>query len=201
MDAAPISSALTCLPSSVKYYWVHFTGCDVDEVLEAAHIVPLERKSVSVLTEAVELYKKLFTEYQLRQPHFRYRASLILRNILACFADRADSGLSPAATLHASISYIHSHISDQISIGELASMEFMSEGHYRALFRRITGLSPHEYISKQRIDLACALLTSTSESIESVSEAIGIKDRLYFQRFFKKHTGISPWRYRLGSRV
>ena len=180
----------------VNYYWVHFTGCDVTEVLEAANIIPLEKKHVSVMPDAIELYKSLFSEYQLRLPHFTYRASLILRNIFSRFSVSSDNSASPYNNLYTSISYIHTHIAEELSIKELAAMEFISEGHYRALFKSIMGTSPHDYIAKQRINLACTLLSNTSQSIENVSAAVGIKDRLYFQRFFKKYMGISPWRYR-----
>ena len=187
--------------SAAKYFWVHFTGCDVTEVLEASGITPFKKRYVSVLPDVTELYKALFSEYLLRQPHFKYRASLILRNIFSKFADAVPTSESTQNTLFTSISYIHAHLGEELSIKELAAKEFISEGYYRSLFRRVTGYSPHEYIDIQRINLACSLLSSTSKSIEEVSLEVGIKDRMYFQRFFKKHTGITPWRYRANSRA
>lgn len=187
--------------TAAKYYWVHFTGCDVAEVLDASGILPLEKKHVSVLPDVIDLYKAIFSEFLLKQPHFRYRSALILRNIFSKFSTVTRTSESSPNTLFASISYIHAHISDALSIKELAAMEFISEGYYRALFRRITGYSPHEYIDIQRINLACILLSDTSKSIEEISNEVGIKDRMYFQRFFKKHTGITPWRYRENSRA
>ena len=179
-----------------KYFWVHFTGCDVDEVLQAANITPLEKKYVSVLPDVIELYKSLFSEYLFRQPHYKYRSALILRNIFSKFSSETFGDIARPNKLYTSISYIHSHIDTEISIKELAEMEFISEGYYRALFRRVTGYAPNEYIAIHRINLACSLLLNTTQSIESISQSIGMKDRMYFQRFFKKHVGITPWRYR-----
>lgn len=37
----------------------------------------------------------------------------------------------------------------------------------------------------------------TSKSVEKIAYLLGYRDEYYFSRFFKKHAGISPRRYRL----
>ena len=78
-------------------------------------------------------------------------------------------------------------------------MEFLSPSRYREVFKEATGLSPLEYVLRQRIHLACELIEQGDLSISQVAELCGFTDRLYFQRFFKKHTGVTPAQYRLNA--
>ena len=75
-------------------------------------------------------------------------------------------------------------------------MEFLSTSRYREVFREATGLSPLEYVLRQRIHLACELIEQGDLSLSPVSELCGFTDRLYFQRVFKKKMSVTPGEYR-----
>lgn len=183
---------------SVKYFWIHFTGAMAGQVLEMSSLEPLEQYYTKGLSESAELYEKLFSEFRSRTEKFGYRSALILQNILM----RLSAGIisdDRKATLDTSIKYIHTHIGEELSVQALAEMEYMSAGYYRALFKKVTGSSPSDYIAEQRINRACQLLAETTQSIDSIAASVGISDRLYFQRFFKKRMGVTPYRYRADS--
>ena len=74
-------------------------------------------------------------------------------------------------------------------------MEFLSPSRYREVFRKVTGYSPVEYITLLRLRQAAELLSEGNVSIEEVALAVGYTDRLYFQRVFKKHMGVTPGNY------
>lgn len=183
--------------SRIKYFWVHFTGSEVENVLKKSGIKPLSSLHASNIPFIFGLYEELFTEFRIRRESFDYRTEIILRNILLHLTAESTARFSTKGNaLDGSIEYIHTHLQEKISISALAKSEFMSESYYRKIFKRLIGLSPSEYIIKQRINLSLYLLSDGIRSIESVAESVGIADRLYFQRLFKKHTGYTPAKYR-----
>ena len=52
------------------------------------------------------------------------------------------------------------------------------------------------YITKKRMEKACALLNGTALSVKEVAEATGYADALYFERVFRKYAGVPPTEYR-----
>ena len=95
-----------------------------------------------------------------------------------------------------SIKYIHTHLSDELSVSQLAEMSFLTTGHFTRKFKQLTHLAPLEYINKQRIERAQLLLNTTSQSCVEIAEAFGYKSNAYFSKIFKKMIGMSPNEYR-----
>ncbi len=92
---------------------------------------------------------------------------------------------------------IHTHFTqNEISVKELASLCGISEAYFRRLFAAKYGLSPKEYITKLRMDLAKTLLSSDDLSISNTALKCGYAEPCHFSREFTKHIGISPNAYR-----
>ena len=74
--------------------------------------------------------------------------------------------------------------------------------YIRKLFKKETGVTPADYLLKERMALAGQLLSSgisnrfSSYSISQIAEACGFSEPLYFSRVFKKYFGTSPSNYR-----
>ena len=62
-------------------------------------------------------------------------------------------------------------------------------------FREQFGITPLEYINRERLKLAKQLLADKKNSISSVSLQCGFNDVNYFVRLFKKAEGITPGMY------
>lgn len=69
--------------------------------------------------------------------------------------------------------------------------------HLRRLFKAATGASPQEFLNNLRIEYACRLLHSGGDPlpIAEVAYACGFADPLYFSRYFRLKTGMSPRQY------
>jgi AraC family transcriptional regulator len=68
----------------------------------------------------------------------------------------------------------------------------LSPHHFSRVFKRVTGLSPHQYVLSQRIQLARQLLTETKLSIAEVAHDVGFYDQSHFTYHFKRLVGVTP---------
>lgn len=92
--------------------------------------------------------------------------------------------------------YIDNHISEPLSLEELAGIAKMSVSHFSQLFKKLNGFSAWDYVISKRIDMAQALLLSTDEAVLDIAFQCGFNNSTNFNRAFKKITGISPTEYR-----
>ena len=102
--------------------------------------------------------------------------------------------------MQAVIERMYDSLGERLSVEELASWCRFSVGYFSHLFRTVTGLSPHAYIARLRIERAKSLLDGTDLSVLEIALAVGYDDQNYFSRFFKEKTGLSPTAYRAALR-
>lgn len=82
-----------------------------------------------------------------------------------------------------------------VDIEELVRSSGFSVSRFYQAFRTLTGLSPHKYLTKLRLDASLRLLASQSSSVVECAHAVGYPDEYYFSRLFKKHMGLTPTEY------
>lgn len=83
---------------------------------------------------------------------------------------------------------------------ELAARAGMSCEHLRRLCLQHFGLSPMKQVTKMRMQRAMALLSSDSETIESIALRVGYQNPFAFSNAFKRHTHMPPSAYRAHTR-
>jgi len=83
-----------------------------------------------------------------------------------------------------------------VSVGGLAAMANLSVSHFCALFKRVTGFAPIDYLLHMRVRRACQLLDTTDHPVKRIAGEMGFSDPLYFSRVFRKVHGLSPKAYR-----
>ncbi len=181
----------------IRYYWMHFTGSDCERILQECGL-PLGQVSEIGKSQEVSFhFEDIFSEFRKRRPSFDFsvtlKAQYLLLHVGRALTKEGNAGASP---VERSLKYIHTNIKQAFSVKELAEMEFLSPSRYREVFRETTGLSPLEYILRQRIHHACELIEQGDLSLSQVAELCGFTDRLYFQRVFKKRMSVTPGEYR-----
>ena len=176
-----------------RYYWIHYYGTRSGEPMQECGLESGIKYTVNDSDELFEYYEKMFAEFRSRTSSFDYATALYLRCIILAISRSLGERVGE---LFASIRYIHSHIKDEISVADLAAMEYLGVSRYREKFKRTTGVSPLEYITELRIAKACDLLGRGGMSIAEVAESVGYSDRHYFQRTFKRITGTTPGAYK-----
>jgi AraC family transcriptional regulator len=81
-------------------------------------------------------------------------------------------------------------------LAEIAATCGLSSDHFARAFRRSTGLAPHAWLLKARVEHAMTLLRQPDPSLSEIALTCGFADHSHFSRVFTRHTGRSPgvWR-------
>lgn len=92
--------------------------------------------------------------------------------------------------------FIDANIDERISLVALAQVAGVSRMYFAAQFREATGLRPHDYVIRRRIDLAKDLLARSDRSIVDTALSVGFQTQAHFTTVFKQVEGSTPHRWR-----
>jgi AraC family transcriptional regulator len=106
----------------------------------------------------------------------------------------------PKWRLRRVIDYIDVHISEAISLADLATAAGLSRTYFTAQFRLATGCRPHDFILLQRIGHAKRLLIETSRELIDIALSVGFQAQAHFSTVFKRFVGETPGRWRRAQR-
>lgn len=96
--------------------------------------------------------------------------------------------------------YIDRHYPENLTLQMIADMCHGSPYHLHRTFKRITGITPSEYIQQRRIEKAVKALIETDQTIQEIAKSVGIPNTPYFITIFKKMKGKTPKEYRYKKR-
>ena len=95
------------------------------------------------------------------------------------------------------VDYISKHISERLSLGEVAAIAKVSTGHLSRRFKAEIGVGFADYVASARLDRAETMLRERPEmSITEIAFSSGFNDSNYFSDKFKKRFGVSPLKYK-----
>ncbi len=94
------------------------------------------------------------------------------------------------------ITLIDSDLTADLSLSTQANLLNVNASYLSALFKKETGSTLTEYVSKKRVEHASFLLASTNLQIQDIAQACGVYDVNYFTKMFKKVTGKTPKEFR-----
>ncbi|KQW22681.1 transcriptional regulator [Afipia sp. Root123D2] len=106
-------------------------------------------------------------------------------------------GLAPTVLARA-IERLRSDSDADVSLAALASDSGLSRFHFCRAFKASTGLSPHNWLRRYRLEQAMNMLRNTDNSIAMVAASLGYTSQTAFAAAFRKLTGETPtdWRKR-----
>lgn len=94
------------------------------------------------------------------------------------------------------ISYLQTHVGEELDMDRLADYANLSRAHFFALFRRCTSLTPALYANVLRMENAIEDLSRSDMPAAEISYRLGFSAQSHFTRFFRQHLGITPTDYR-----
>lgn len=83
-----------------------------------------------------------------------------------------------------------------ISLKSIADNLCISQAQIINIFKRTFNMTPYQYFSKKRIEIAASLLLNSDTPIKEIAALLNYSDQPYFSNAFKKIMGISPEKYR-----
>lgn len=96
-----------------------------------------------------------------------------------------------------SLDYLNSHITENIRLNSMADAAGYSLSRFKTKFKETVGITPAEYVTMQKIELAKRRLIESDESITELAYNLGYSSSNYFCSVFKKMMNCSPQNYRL----
>jgi AraC family transcriptional regulator len=91
---------------------------------------------------------------------------------------------------------VHAKLEDDLSLGELAQSVGLSTAHFARMFRKSTGETPHQFVLRERVERAKAMLRAPDARVLDVAVACGFKTQQHFAQVFRDVCRISPTEYR-----
>lgn len=135
---------------------------------------------------ALYLQTPLFTDEQLES------LRILLPNIL--FESAIEMNTDPL--LQQITDYIQTHLDQELKLPTLCSRFHISKNALYDLFRAEYHCTVNEYITDKRIALAKTLLNNSKDPVYLIADKTGLGNYTYFNKLFKKITGMSPMQYR-----
>lgn len=127
-------------------------------------------------------------------------ASTLAFHLLCRYAVQSPVGNSNGEAsrrkLQRAVSYINDHLAEELSLELIANQVGISQYHFARLFKQFTGVAPHQYVIRCRIERAKQLLSHSDMSIKDIAASVGFTDASHLSRVFRQLTGMTPKSYR-----
>ena len=151
-------------------------------------------KQIAELSEA-------HTPLSLRlQSHY---LSDLLLSLLPRQTEHSLSRLNAAvpSTLDRPVAYLREHLTEKLSLDDLARASGMSVSSLEGKFKALTGASAYRYLITLRMERAMQLLRETAYSVTEIAARCGYDNLFYFCNAFKKQIGMTPTQFRERERI
>jgi AraC family transcriptional regulator of arabinose operon len=200
LPADVIQSYGTINDNTFGKYWCHFTA----KIGELNLFQALET-SLFITIDQPEQWKAKFVRL-IDYSHSdkltsRIHTNSILLELIADYIENCDKvkfnlKATPAfEKMNAVLQHIEAHLTDNLTVEELAQIAHFHPNYFIQLFKNFTGNSPIQYINRARLEKAKHLLTMTELNVSAIADTVGL-ELSYFSRMFRDHNGVSPTAYR-----
>lgn len=95
------------------------------------------------------------------------------------------------------LAHIEANIEETVTLADLAAAAGLSPMYFAGQFRIATGLRPHEFVLRRRIEHAQELLADPRAKLADVALAVGFQTQAHFTTVFGRFVGETPHRWRL----
>ncbi len=94
------------------------------------------------------------------------------------------------------LDFLDKHYMEEITLESAAKRVRLSPSYFSNYFKNQTGVGFSEYLNRLRIKNASRLLLETDEKVVHIAKEVGFHDAAYFNKMFKRETGLTPNTYR-----
>ena len=189
-------------PGRMSWLFVTFDFEHSDDLAAMRNVTcALDERSRELLTGAAESFLAARAGESAGGDVLGFRVGELLARLVRCAEAlpeaRPDRPSPPRHEfMRRVVAYLHEHIGKRVVIADVARHACLSPSRLRAVFRQEAGVSLGEFIARNRIDRACALLGTSELNISEVAAACGFDSIYSFSRAFRRQRGHPPSRYR-----
>ncbi|MBR1220647.1 helix-turn-helix transcriptional regulator [Bradyrhizobium sp. U87765 SZCCT0131] len=151
---------------------------------------------------ALTIGPAILNEVQVTTAFMEYIALAVHDHVIYTYGNfqrgaRATGGLAPWQARRA-CDFIEAKLADDPSISELSRECGISASYFARAFRATLGMTPHQWITRRRIERAKSLMAQSVESLAEIAVMCGFVDQSHLGRHFLRLEGVSPaqWRRR-----
>ena len=182
-----------------EFYWIHPVG-DLsdrlfsrltDAVISAGQFPVFSEPCHDIFTERIE---ELLFLHASRPANLPVRVSgvyLSLIHELLLKIEKTAASHRPALCATA-IQHMENHYEQPLNIARLSALLYLSPSHFIRVFRKETGYTPHEYLTRLRIVKAGHLLRYTDRPIGEIARMVGFNQTSNFIIQYRRLTGTTP---------
>ncbi|MEM7128458.1 MAG: AraC family transcriptional regulator [Chloroflexota bacterium] len=128
-------------------------------------------------------------------------SEIIFIQVIRAFADASHAQIPFLAALSdpqisQALSEIHANPASHLTVEGLGRSVGMSRSAFSNRFSELVSMTPHQYITFVRLQHAAHLLSTTDDSLMTITDAVGYQSEAAFSTAFKRHFGIRPGEYR-----
>lgn len=187
----------------LKHYWVHFnldiTTTSYLSVYRTKDCVPAQPTDEPVMRQLTELMQK--PEEQKGIADWLACEGLIRYLISRFLPEKDDSIYASSARFIPVLKYIDDNLQTPIRNDQLSDILYVSTTYFSNLFTKQFNISPQQYILQKRLNLAISMLFESNRSVREIAYDCGFESENYFNRQFRKLTGMPPGQYRKASQL
>jgi AraC family transcriptional regulator len=88
--------------------------------------------------------------------------------------------------------YIDAHLDRDLSLARIAGVINISPTYFANLFKQTTGVPPHQYVIRQRVQRAEMMLSKTDLAIADIAFQVGFSSQSHLTKQFKRLTSMTP---------
>lgn len=130
-------------------------------------------------------------------------ASSLAVHLVRTYASESQSraaphGGLPAFKIHRTMSAMQSRLDQDLDLGRLAREAGLSDAHFSRAFKRSTGFTPSQYLTRLRMEQARRLLRETQRPVIDIGLEVGYASPSHFAQVFRREVGALPSEYRGG---
>ena len=94
------------------------------------------------------------------------------------------------------LAWVSDHLSQELSVDELARQMHMSPRTFARRFKEETGTTPYSWVLAERVRAAQELLEQTDHSVDWIAGEVGFGNAATLRHHFSRSRGVSPQEYR-----
>ncbi|MDQ3398337.1 MAG: arabinose operon transcriptional regulator AraC [Deinococcota bacterium] len=154
-----------------------------------------DKRVASQITEALAEAHRLATGARPRREMFALNALERLLLWVELVNPSADHKPLDSRVQRA-MDYLCERMAEKLTFNDVARAVHLSPSRLAHLFREQAGLTPQQFLERERLERAKQLLELTPHTVQAIAWQVGYENPFYFTRRFKKHMGLSPRQYR-----